>query len=399
MNDTESRLRDYLDTKAATIPANDQGPGLLAETTHRRPVWPMLATAAAVAAVLALTVTGLTHLNADKADPAGRPAPLTDAAPKVPYTITTGVNAKGTVYDGTRTVRLPKELTPVEARVAGGWLTSYFVQNGPTVQPHVGILKTDGSFQRLGPKQALSPILSPDGKQVAMTTYPTKSARVVVHDLASGAEVASIPLPPNGAGATSWNKNGIWLDSGDPFSTDRLYLWKPGEKAARSVQVPKGYAGITTTPDSDIVVVSTRPQQTAPKKGETFKNTTSPEPTQNQCLQIGVLRGSAIEVQREHCEQAVLGLSAVLSPDGKKVVNTTSKLTIDVATGKTTKLDVPDRIENAPRPVFEDATKVLLVSRAEDATGPQRLFRCEITTGECKLLRTEKSNQITLARP
>jgi hypothetical protein len=116
-------------------------------------------------------------------------------------------------------------------------------------------------------------------------------------------------------------------------------------------------------------------------------------------LQIGVLRNDAIDVQREYCDKTEQGLSAVLSPDGEKVVNTTSKLTIDVTTGKITKLDVPDPIEDWPNPVFEDATKVLLVSQAEDATGSKRLFRCEITTGECKLLRTEKSNQIALARP
>ncbi|MET7281610.1 hypothetical protein ABZS29_25465 [Kribbella sp. NPDC005582] len=396
MNDTESRLRDYLDTKAATVPTNEQGPGLLAETTHRRSPWPVLATAASVAAVLALTVTVLTNLGPDNASPAG-PSPLTNEAPKVPYSVTgDGPQFKGTVYDGSRSLPLPAGLRAVAARVPGGWLTEYFVQEAPSVDPHVGILKSNGTFQRLGPKRALSPILSPDGQQVAMTTYPTQSGRVVVHDIASGAEVASIPLPPNKAGALSWNKTGIWLDSGVPWATDRLYVWKPGEKKARPVQTPKGFEGIATTPNSDLVVFSTGPERTAPKPGQNFA-TTKPEPAVDHCLQIGVLRNNAIDVQREYCEKTVLGLSAALSPDGQRVVNTTSKLTIDVATGKITKLDIPDRFDGTP--VFEDATKLLAVTEPETGTGPKRLYRCEVTTGECKLLRTEKDKYITLARP
>ncbi|TDD48209.1 hypothetical protein E1263_33635 [Kribbella antibiotica] len=397
MNDTESRLRDYLDTKAATVPSNAQGPGLLAESTSRRPVWPILATAASVAAVLAITATVLTHVGPDKADPAGKPAPLTDAAPTVPYTLTTGINFKGTVHDGSRSVRLPKELRPVVARVAGGWLTEYYVQEAPSVDPHVGILKTDGTFKRLGPKRALGPRLSPDGRQVAMSTYPAgPTARILIYDISSGAEVHSIRPPSNMAGPVGWNPDGIWLDSGDPFSKDRLYLWKPGEAAARPIQVPSGFDGIETTPNSNIVVLTKRPERTAPTPGQSFA-TTKAEPPQEHCIQAGVLKGNAIEVQRESCSQGVRGPFPVLSPDGGKVLNVTDKLTIDVATGKTTKLDVPDQIENYPTPVFEDATKVLVVSKTEDGKGPQRLYRCEATTGECKLLQTEKNDQITLA--
>ncbi|GAB3929124.1 hypothetical protein GCM10029976_028190 [Kribbella albertanoniae] len=398
MNDTESRLRDYLDTKAATVPANEQGPGLFAETTPRRPLWPMLATAASVAAVLALTVTVLTHLGPDNASPASPPAPLTDAAPKVPFSITGDApNFKGSVHDGPRTVRLPEFITPVKARVGGGWLTEYYDQVDPGLDPHVGILKANGTFHRLGPKKALAAVLSPDGKQVAMSTYPTSTTTgIAVYDIASGTEVSSIASPGRMAGPMSWNTDGVWLDSGDPFSKDRLYVWKPGEPKAQPVQVPEGFEMTTTTPDSNIVVVSKGPARKVSGAGENFKKTTDPKPS-DVCLQIGVLRDGAIDVQREHCDQGVQGPAAALSPDGAKVVNLTSKLTIDVATGKTTKLDLPDSIENWPAPVFEDATKLLVVTRPGIGEGPQRLHRCEVTTGECKLLRTEKDNQITLA--
>ncbi|GAA1692117.1 hypothetical protein GCM10009745_41860 [Kribbella yunnanensis] len=394
MNDTESRLRDYLDTKAATIPSTSQGPGLLEDLPRRRPVWPILATAASVAAVLALTVTVLTHLGPDKAAPA---APPTDAAPKVPYTVT-NTNWKGSVYDGSQTVRLPNGVTTVASRVDAGWLI-----NGGAKSPS-GILTADGKVRPLGPKMSFGPILSPDRKQVAMTIYPTSTTtRIAVYDLAGGTEVSSIASPSRMAGTVNWNKDGIWLDSGDPYAEERLYVWKPGQPSARPVQVPGGFFSSATAANSDMVVFAKGAERTKPKPGQNFATTrptpkgSGPEP--ERCFQIGVLRDAALDVRREYCDKGFQALYPVISPDGGKVLHSVESLTIDVATGKTTKLDLPDEIESWPSPVFEDATKVLVVTRPEMGKGPQRLYRCEVTTGECKLLRTEKDNRITLARP
>ncbi len=396
MNDTESRLRDYLDTKAATVPSNEQGPGLFAESTPRRPLWPLLATAAAVAAVLALTVTVITHVGPDEAALAGTSAPLTNEPPKMPYTVT-GTNGGGSLYDGSRTVRLPKGVSPVIGRLDDGWLT----EGAGTGTESIGILKPDGKIQRFGSPRALGAVISPDHKQVAVNAFPVGGpSRIVVFDIASGAEVSSISTPSNVAGAVSWNPDGIWIDAGDPFTDKRLYVWKPSEPAAEPVEVPSGFGSSATTPASNVVVVTKEQVRREPKPGETFKPTPLRDATpHDRCFQIGTLRDGAIDVQREYCDKGIKALHPALSPDGRKVLHLTEKLVIDVATGKTTKLDVPDQLESWPHPAFEDATKVLVVSSIESNKDPQHLYRCDVTTGECKLLRTEKNDRIVLAQP
>ena len=59
MNDTETRLRDYLNAKADTVPDSAQGPGLELDSTGtstRRRWVPMAGAAAGIAAVLTLSV-------------------------------------------------------------------------------------------------------------------------------------------------------------------------------------------------------------------------------------------------------------------------------------------------------------------------------------------------------
>jgi len=69
-------------------------------------------------------------------------------------------------------------------------------------------------------------------------------------------------------------------------------------------------------------------------------------------------------------------------------------LAIDIATGMATKLQVPDPIKTFPQPVFENAVQLLVITdppaRKKPAT--PALYRCDVTTGECKLLEKDATS-------
>jgi len=385
MNDTESRLRDYLDTKAATVPANEQGPGLLAETTHRRPVWPMLAAAAGVAAVLALTATVLTN-SADKPAPAASPAPA--AQPRLPYVVTEVKTVKGkkplplggneisTLYDGDQKVRIPKDVS-IRGRVDGGWLGDTFTEK----TSHVVILRPDGTTRNLGPELSHSPVLSPDGRQVAMIVDKFRGdeqGRVAIIDLASGSEVGSVPLPRKVAVFGGWGSRGIFTFS-DISGKYEFFAARPGDKQFQLLSLP-GFGGGTVATSGDVVALGAGG---------------------NGCLAAGVFRADAFDVLRKYCEPGKSGSQPVLSTDGRVMVYSASNLAVDIASGKTTKLDLPATDSGYPPGRFEDATHVLTVvqERSGREFGPHQLFRCDVTTGKCTLIRTEKpDNQMVVLR-
>ncbi len=389
MTDTESRLRDYLDTKAATVPDDEQGPGLLAETTHRRSLWPVLAAAAAVAAVLALTVAVLPMLTDDKPAPAAPPA--ADAPAKLPYIVHEAADVpkipnqpldrgrSSTLYDGDRTLRLPDGIHRIRGRVADGWLAEYF--DGK--ESRVVILQANGKYRDFGPRLANAPTLSPDGRQVAMLVperVGDEKGRIAVFDLASGKQVSSVPVPRTLSVLSGWNSRGIFSFS-DISGKYELFVVQPGNAEFQSVPLP-GFQGgtIATSPGTDVLSVFTASAG-------------------NQCVEAGVIRGSKFDVLRKYCERGERAVYPVLSADGRTVLYTETNKAIDIATGKATKLQVPDPIVSFPPGAFEDATHALVVTQRMDGRkfGPQRLYRCDVATGKCALLRTEKSsNQITV---
>ncbi|MFC9692370.1 hypothetical protein ACFTSF_27735 [Kribbella sp. NPDC056951] len=379
MTDTESRLRDYLDTKAATVPTTAQGPGLLTDTSPRRPLWPILATAASVAAVLALTVTVLTHLGPDKPTPASPPAPRMEG---LPFTII-DPQGKGTLHDGDRTVKRPADVSSISARVGDGWIASY----DKDATYGLAILKADGTYRPIGPVWADSPVVSPDGKQIAMVVRDKRgddSGRLAVFDVATGAQVTAVELPKYRTSLSGWNSTGIWIDSHDfgPPWKQELRVWQPGAPAAQEVPVGKGFSSVTTRADTATVVVT---QETG----------------DGHCYRAGSLQDGRLKIEREHCNRQVEAAYPVVSTDGRSMLNSSAKLIIDIPSGKTTKLQLPEPIIVWPKPVFENATKVQVVTQAKgNDANKQSLYRCDVTTGACKLLRTEKKGyQIVLALP
>ena len=79
MNDTETRVRDYLHAKAGTVPDSAHGPGLELDTTGtstRRGWVPIALAAAGIAAVLTLAVPFLHGLaKPDQPSVATHPTP------------------------------------------------------------------------------------------------------------------------------------------------------------------------------------------------------------------------------------------------------------------------------------------------------------------------------------
>lgn len=388
MTDTETRLRDYLHTRATTVPDTAQGPGLEPPTGRRH--WPVLATAAAIAVVLVVTVTFLTRLAPDSPVPvpAGPPpGPVSHAAPGVPYTVLTGdkvTDLDATLHDGDRTVSIPRGITGFFGRVDGGWLG--MTSSGGA---QAGILKPDGTVRTLGPDHIELPALSPDRRQVAVIhrLEDTKGELVVI-DVESGKEVSRSPQLPVMPSQLGWGKNGIWyrvdeLGAPNKPTAYSLHFWKPKSDHVTDVAFPNYDGGLAAPPTSDVVALTTR-------KGN------------NRCLKAGVLHDGAFDEARQYCDVAPAATYPVLSPEGRTMVSTDVKLAIDVQTGKQTKLQLPANttVTEWPEPVFENASQLLLVT---EPTGNKRLpvqqqvFRCDVRSGECAV--ALKTVRTTLHRP
>ncbi|NIK61008.1 hypothetical protein [Kribbella shirazensis] len=375
MNDTETRLRDYLQSQAATVPDTAQGPGL--DEPRGRQHWPVLATAAAIAAILVLTVTFLTRVAPDKPVPA---SPVSDAAPKIPYT----VYSENALHDGDRKVLLPRGVDGFfHGRVDGGWLGMQLPGGG---QSQVGILRPDGSFRELGPQGSDSPTLSPDRKQVAMLHSLTrpKGSSVVVIDIASGRTVArTAVMTVRPSGLLVWNRAGIWLRTDGPVLAS-LAVWRPGSGGnPRPVRLAEFDGGLRAAPTGGIVAWTTR-------RGN------------NRCLKAGLSSEDGFRQIREYCDVGPESIYPVVSPDGRTMVNSQVRVVVDIETGKVTRLQLPAEAEvtTFPEPVFEDANQLILITNPpgnQVKTLTQQLYRCDVRSGECALLQT--ATGITLQEP
>lgn len=373
MNDTETRLRDYLQAKASTVADTAEGPGLdLDGPGHRR--WPVILAAAAIAAVLVLTASFLTRQNGNQIAPSGPPVPPPTGAPRVPYL--TQSRTATTLHDGPRRVAVKQRINFVNGRVAAGWLTSI---SGPGPQP-ASILLPDGRFIPVGPAKGNFPTLSPDRSQIAVSTaYVGEKGRIVVIDIRTGKQVASTKDLGATPALLGWNQDGIWTSLGGV--TDKVMLWKPGQAQPRTVAIPGTTGGA-------VVQAGTRTTLVTSVSGGA------------QCIKAGFVDGDKFKVLRESCHQGPGHPYPVLSPDGRVMVNSLKKEAVDIVTGKVTRLDVPDEMLDWPEPVFEDATNLLVVSQRELEHGQlaRSLYRCNVAGGACVLI-MKNADDLTLQKP
>ncbi|GAB3934225.1 hypothetical protein GCM10029976_042870 [Kribbella albertanoniae] len=384
MNDTEARLRDYFEAMAATVSATARGPALTTEVHRRQLALPMILTAAAVAAVLVLTVTFVNRVSADA--PSAASTSVVDASPQVPYIVNDARRGRdrltATLYDGSRTVRLPNEIKLIYGRVGDGWLTQRV--SAPGGDFRAAILQPNGALRTIGPSKADMPVLSPDRREIAVMTRttPDGGGRFDVIDVASGVYSRSkVAVPRQMFLLHGWNQTGVWgsVESGGKAE---LFVWRPGQSAFEPVRV-NGFTGsLAVSPATDTVAVATAAGN-------------------SRCVKAGALRDGKFNVERQHCASGQRAVYAVLSDDGKTMLYSERKLAIDVASGKTTQLKLVDPIRGPLSAVFEDATRVLAVTQHREGNkyGPQRLYRCDVASGECTLLRTEQDKNIVLTRP
>jgi hypothetical protein len=390
MTDTETRLRDYLHTQAATVPDNAQGPGL--DGPRQRRHWPVVTAAAGIALVLVLTVTFLTRIAPDRSIPvpAGPPpGPVSHAAPEVPYTLA-GDREKqedSTLHDGGVTVRIRDAVDGFfRGRVDGGWLAMRMPRGG---RSQAGILKPDGTFRPLGPERIEMVTLSPDRRQIAVIQYlDDPKGQIVVVDVESGREVSRSPQLPTRPSSLGWNRNGIWFRVDEMADPDKptqygLYGWRPKSDQVSHIALPEYDGALVAPPASDVVGLTTR-------RGN------------NRCLKAGVLRNGKFDEQRQYCDVAAAASYPVMSPDGKTIVSSDVKLAIDIASGKVTKLRIPaaDAVVSWPEPVFENTSQVLLITESPGNHRlplPQKIYRCDVRSGECVVVL--KTSGATLHTP
>jgi hypothetical protein len=359
MTDTETRLRDYLHSQAATVPDHAQGPGL--EPPQRRRTWPVLAAAAAIALVVVLAASFLTGPS-DRQDPAGQPAPpVSGAAPQVPYT----VYDENALHDGRQTVRIP---TGVDGfffgRTGGGWLGMLMSRPG-SFRPV--ILLPSGTYRPIGPDRSGGQVLSPDHTQVALYHYLSNThGQVIVVDIRSGKQVAQLPKAAGQPTLLGWNQDGLWLDRGKAG----LVVWQPASGLQRPVSI-SGFDGSAAIPAAaGTVVVSAKVDG-------------------KRCLKAGALRDDGFKVLREYCDEGPAHLYPVLSPDGRTMIHSQRAEAIDISTGQVTKLKLSHPMtDTLPLPVFENGTQLLTLTESGGAAGrrDQQLVRCDVTSGECKVL-------------
>lgn len=374
MTDTETRLRDYLHTQAATVSDTAQGPGL-EPPAHRRH-WPVLATAAAIAVVLAVSVTFLTRLSGDTPEPA---EPVPTGAPKIPYTV------GSTLHDGDRRVRIPKGIDGfVFGRVdGGGWLGSSLPKPG---EFQAGVLNPDGTFRVVGPERSGGTTLSPDRKQAAVMHYVgATTGEVVIIDLKSGRIASRTPLSYQPT-LLAWNRSGLWM-ANEGVTTNELLVWpQPGSGRPEHLDAPDFEGGLSGPPDTDTITLSTRNGQ-------------------DRCLKAGVLHDGAFKVLRQYCDSGPQSYYPLTSPDGRKLVNSQAKLVVDIRSGKTTKLQLPATAEmtDFPSAQFEDANRLILLTTPPQPPNqsrpvPSTMYRCDVRSGECVVLQKDASG-ITLQQP
>ncbi|WP_112245709.1 hypothetical protein [Kribbella monticola] len=402
MNDTESRLRDYLTAKAGTIADDQEAPDL--QPAHRHRSWPIIVAAAATAAVLIGGIPVALHVVGKDKTPPPVGGPSNEL--RIPYVTSAdhsylGSNAPKTgdaiLHDGEQTVPSISDHATYYGRVGGGWLTDKPHDGRPT---QAGLLMPDGSFRPLGPVNSKLAVPSPDRRQIVTSLrLANHRTKVIVVDVATGKETASITVPRQMVRIYGWNKNGIWFGADYDVKAQPM-IWQPGSDPLQ-LSIPNFTVTATAPPQTDRVLVST----TVGGK---------------RCLEVGVLAGTRFAVIRRYCPKAGASAYPVLSPDGRTIVSSEQKVAVDVATGKVTALRLEHSLQGFPEPVFEDATHLITLP-APLAAGPNGrgiippgtptdehgapligapVYRCDTTTGTCThIFTTTPRTLIELALP
>ncbi len=176
-----------------------------------------------------------------------------------------------------------------------------------------------------------------------------------------------------------WNKEGIWLTPAGP-ERKPAFVWQPGSQEARTV----------ADLGNEITVA---------RGAGTIGYLTS-NGKAGYCAKAATLAANGPEVKREYCsnDASLPGPRISFSPDGGTMLLTHAWVAIDVAGGNTTKLRLPAGFRAGYPAVFENPTDAIVLGEvpAKDptkATG-QTMYRCRVTTGECKALRTEKPGEL-----
>ncbi|GAA1508905.1 hypothetical protein [Kribbella lupini] len=372
MTDTETRLRDYLQTKAATVPDDAEPPGL-DEPVARRRIWPVLAAAATIAAVVAVPVVSKLTAEPPAVEPAAKPGL------RVPYAVMAN---PVTLHDGDVTLPLDDTMTSFRdsARVDGGWVILHQDKESRTYR--LGLLRPTGDLTPFGPGEARGFEVSPDHRQVVTATSAGGGrTRLVTLDIATGNEVNSLVVPYGSITPRGWNSDGVWLIE-EYSSKVPPVLWKPGTDQFTQLQVDDYAANLFVGTASDRVMAVTQ-------KGSTT------------CLRAGTARDGQLAVDAEYCAPATERRYAGFSPDGATIVNLDHR--VAVTGGRTTKLALPAGALVGP-PVFEDATHLLATLDGKPAghlgSVQEVFYRCDVTRGACEAVYTAPADTwVRLGQP
>jgi hypothetical protein len=174
-----------------------------------------------------------------------------------------------------------------------------------------------------------------------------------------------------------WNTAGIWLYANNAARTP-MYLWQPGSPAARKL------------PDlgTEIALASA---------ADTFGYSTLSGKA-GYCANAATLGANGPDVKRQYCSDKDAVHSISLSPDGGTMLVGGPWIAVDVASGRQTKLQLPTGLVGTSPVAFENATEALVLGLVPDKTPTtptaQAIYRCRVTTGECKSLVTEKTGEV-----
>ncbi|ONI76633.1 hypothetical protein BWI15_04875 [Kribbella sp. ALI-6-A] len=382
MTDTESRLRDYLQAKAATIPDDAEAPGL--ETPRGRSrVWTPLLAAAAVAVLIASAAL-VAHLHNPPVAPDPQPPGL-----RVPYVLT-ALDQQRELHDGDQVVELNENVAEVVGRVSGGWLIHF----NTATSAQLGVLAADGTVRPVGPEGVTRPVLSPDHTQVAVVQG---IKQVQVYDVASGRLITERTLPYEArlheTNLHGWNQAGIWASKADRDQRiSQLLVWQPTTGRLTPVTPPKSVDAIDVAPQSSAIPFAT----TVGKQ---------------RCLTSAHLSEGRLIPGSPFCSPDAT--NPVVSPDGATLA--VGDAVVDIRTGKRTPLQLA-AAHISELPTFEDADHVLVVQAlredgrpaspmVSDGTPAEELphatvFRCAVGSGACeKVLVAPDLKQIELIEP
>jgi hypothetical protein len=377
MTDTETRLRDYLQAQASTVPDDAESPGLVTPRARSRVWTPLLA--AAVVAVLIASAVLVAHLINPPVQPA-RPA----TSLNVPYLLRP-LEGERALHDGDQVVAVEADVSDVVGRVSGGWLISY----DSATNMHIAVVAADGTRRPIGSAtgNAHHAVLSPDHTQVAVV----EGTKLQVYDVASGRPLAARTLPYE-LDLHGWNQAGLWASKLGGQAISQMSVWQPKTGQLTSVTLPKAASFVDVAQQAGGILMATSADR-------------------QHCLTYAQLSGGRLTTGRPYCEQEPL--HPVVSPDGATFA--LANAVVDLRTGKRTPFQLA-QAHVAEGPAFEDADHVLVVQALREDGRPaspmvpigtpaeelphDTVFRCTVESGACeKVFTAPDLKSVKLLRP